>query len=574
MVKAFKTWLGPALFLGAFAGAYIAAEVPWRAVLPVPDDNAYYYGALLAAEGRARLPIPAMLALHQRPAPRLATAENPGPPLQFTLTIDNYLTSEKPPGYIWWLALLRRLRLVRAANVVVFVLIFPAALALLRRFPPKGFAFWTLAAFLLTPLSAVFAYRTYMPTFLDAALPFGALVLFMNAAAGGRAPAAKLFACGLAVGFLAMIRVTNVVFAAAFGVAIVAAFGRGRGPVGRYLVAFGAPVVVAAAVLGVYNYMLFGSPLRSGYYVRFGTFNYNAVTTLWKKNPEIVKPETYRSGDAPFGAAEVPAPDVFVIRCVSHEAWLAKEQLITTFTSRWTGKARLRGRWAMAPPLGSAGVPAAARARLMVAAGERVLYDEEVAPPERWNDVDVEYAARPGERVLLACTFNDAGRRGAVAYVSPLVVDAGGRRYKLTSWSRPWFGLGGVVGRNLIGMYPYVLLAMPVILLAPFGLARARRLMPAGSFGLSAFVAGWTFLLYLQSTVYTPMATRYYAPALGPFALWAAYGLADAPRPSRWAAGVLLALLAVTTFTFALAFYGAFDLPWLTASGALTFFGR
>ncbi len=567
-----KRTLRPILFFACGTALCVAAVAPWRATLPVPDDNAYFYASLLARHGAARVPIPVVLALHRRPAPRVATAEDPGPPVHFTVTADNQLAPEKPPGYPWWLALLRLLKLVRVANVVVFVIVFPAAFLLWRGADEPRLGYWVSALFMLTPLAGVYIYRTYMPTFMDGALPLLALALFINVARGGRAATVKAFACGAVLGILILIRVTNAPFTAAFGIAFAAAARGDMRKALKRLCVFAVPVAAALAALALYNDALFGSPLRSGYYVRFRTFNFNALTTVWKEKPVVVTPARFRTGETPPGA-ELPRPDVYVINCEAREGWQAERLFIAKYITPYSGRARLRGHWALSAPLGAPAVAPTVRARIQVVAGRKVLWESETGPPSRWREIGVSYDASAGEELTVVATVSGEGKEGAVVYVTPFDVKATGRRFLLTTWARPWFGLRGTVGRNLVGMYPFVLLAMPLVVLAPFGLARARREMPGGSFWLAAFIIGWTFAFYLQSTIYTPMAVRYYAPALGPLALWAAYGLEGAPRFTRVLVVAALATLTVASLFYALAFYGALDLPWLAEPGKLAFFG-
>lgn len=555
------------LFIGLLI--YAAAVYPFRVALPIPDDSSFYHGSLFTARGEPRVTIKYLLYLHSLPQPAVATADTPGAPFQFVPTIDGKATSEKPPGYIWWLTLCRLGHVPRLANTLLLFILLPVTYFFVRRMAGSEVAGWAVTLFLLTPFTLIFFYRAFMPTFAEAAFVFAALAASCYALERRRY--VYSFFAGALWAAAALIRPTHAFYIA---VIAVAGFYYKRGPVAvrlRYLGIFLTASVFAAAGWGYYNWLNFGSPVKTGYYARFVAFDPNAVKDLWREKPRYVAPAAFWTASTPFANAE-PRPDVRVIRCVAKRVWQTHDALWVKFRLPTRGKVRLSTVVAVGGPLGEERPPDGFVA-VAVASGKNVLACEEVRSSAGWGEVSLPLVYG-GEELTVAAVARSGDGGPAWIFLAPVEVATDEGKFIISNYPIKYYSLRQVFARNLIGVYPYIFLAIPILILAFLGISRARRKLPGHYFYLNVAVVAITLAIYLQNKVYTSNVVRYYAPVVGPAALFASFAVAGAAPKSRLACVLLLGLHTVTSFVLALADFGVLNIPALPALIRYSFYTR
>jgi hypothetical protein len=264
------------LALAVFALLCVVA-LSFAPFLAEPDDYAYQASIIAMTQGHfLTLPTAQVHAL-------AAYLGDPGgSPPQWVQLSDGRWISQKDPGYPFLAAPFQALGIIRLAPL------FYGALGCLGLFfgarrwlgPYGGAA--AIALYCSSGVALLFAWRDYMPTFTDASLIAAGTGALLWAVLAAEATARRRICVGLA-GFVALeaavfTRYTDIVV---LGCAVVAATVAWRllavklpaGALGWWL---GSAAVFGAGV-AVFNDLVYGSPLKSGYPPGLVTFSLDAV---------------------------------------------------------------------------------------------------------------------------------------------------------------------------------------------------------------------------------------------------------------------------------------------------------
>ena len=270
-------WAEVALVVVAFAAlcVLVLSIAPQTAE---PDDGAYHASIVAMTEGH-------FLTLSAAQAEALARklGDNPAaPPNQWVKLANGRYISEKDPGYPFLAAPFQALGIIRWAPL------FYAALACLGLF--AGARRWlgrfggpaAVGLYCSSGAALAFAWRDYMPTFTDASLiaaGSGALLWAMLAA---EASSRRRIWAGLA-GFAAIeiatfVRYTNIVVVGCAVVAVIASWRlrTARLPF-RTLCWWLASVAAFAAGMTIFDDLIYGGPLTTGYQPGEVTFGLSAI---------------------------------------------------------------------------------------------------------------------------------------------------------------------------------------------------------------------------------------------------------------------------------------------------------
>ncbi len=277
---------GEALF-GAIAFAVLCIAV--LTITPrsaEPDDGAYRASIVAIADGH-------LLSLSLAQALSLSSEldDNPAaPPNQWVQLPDGRYLSEKDPGYPFlaapfaWLGVIRWAPLFYGA-VSCFALFVGA-----RRWLGTFGGAAAVALYCSSGAAMAFAWRDYMPTFTDASLVAAGSGALLWTLLATEASARLRTLAGLA-GFLALelatfARYTNIVIlgCAVVTVMIVWRTGNLQMP-GRSLLWWLASVIVFGAGVAVFDDVVYGGPLRTGYAPGEVTFSGSAVGTNMRLMP-------------------------------------------------------------------------------------------------------------------------------------------------------------------------------------------------------------------------------------------------------------------------------------------------
>ncbi len=260
------------VLVGFLAAMALSLVVPVH--MTDPDDWAYYYAAQNFAEGQYTVD-------DQTHSQQVSDAQSQGGQLiQYVEISDNTWALEKAPGYVLYLIPFELLGIPRYGNVLLALGMVIVTFILLKRLRDEKAAMIGSLLMLFTPVAMVMLNRTYMDTY--ASLAFlvmgGGLYLYyhlerknLSRWKGGTLLALALFLIGWSV----VSRYTNatvaVVLALHLMVTRVIEWRRGDRTGLRYEIL---PVVLGIGLsvlaLGLYDYLVFGSPLRYGYnYTRF-----------------------------------------------------------------------------------------------------------------------------------------------------------------------------------------------------------------------------------------------------------------------------------------------------------------
>jgi hypothetical protein len=270
-------WLEAALAAAAFAAlcAVVLSVAPQAAE---PDDGAYHASIVAMTEGH-------FLTLSAVQAETLARklGDNPAaPPNQWVELANGRYISEKDPGYPFVAAPFEALGIIRWAPLCFGALacfgLFIGARRWLGRF--GGLA--AVGLYCSSGAALAFAWRDYMPTFTDASLvAFGSGALLWAMLATEASSRRRSWA-GLA-GFLAIeiatfVRYTNVVILACAVVAVITAWWlrAARLPL-RTLCWWLASVVIFGAGVAIFDDLVYGGPLTTGYQPGEVTFSLGAI---------------------------------------------------------------------------------------------------------------------------------------------------------------------------------------------------------------------------------------------------------------------------------------------------------
>jgi hypothetical protein len=276
---------GVGLAAAAFA---VLCVLVLRAVpyLPEPDDYAYRASIVAMTDGHFFTLSGAQAhALAVQLAPQLGGSRlGPGPgggPVQWVQLPGGRWISEKDPGYPYLAAAFQALGLIRLAPL------FYAALACLGLY--AGGRRWlggfggaaAVGLYCSSGAAILFAWRDYMPTFTEASLIAAGTGALLWAVLAAEASIRRRTWAGLA-GFVALeaatfSRYTNIVVLGCVVIAVLVAWRRaGRLP-GSAVAWWLGSVCVFGAGVAIFNTLIYGGPLRSGYRPGEITFSLSAL---------------------------------------------------------------------------------------------------------------------------------------------------------------------------------------------------------------------------------------------------------------------------------------------------------
>jgi hypothetical protein len=270
-------WAEAVLAVAAFAAlcAVVLAVAPQAAE---PDDGAYRASIVAMSEGH-------FLTLSTAQALTLARklGDNPAaPPNQWVELSDGRWISEKDPGYPFLAAPFEKLGIIRWAPLFYGLLaclgLFIGARRWLGRFGGPA----AVGLYCSSGAALAFAWRDYMPTFTDASLIAAGSGLLLWAVLATGASSRRRSWVGLA-GFVALelatfVRYTNIVILGCSVVAVLLAWrlGAARLPL-RTLCWWFVSVAVFGAGMAVFDDLVYGGPLTTGYQPGEVTFSLGAI---------------------------------------------------------------------------------------------------------------------------------------------------------------------------------------------------------------------------------------------------------------------------------------------------------
>jgi hypothetical protein len=238
-----------------------------------PDDYAYRGSVVAMTEGHfgtlTTAQVNALAARIGGPAPRSAL----GPPMpipQWVHLSDGRWISEKDPGYPFLAVAFQALGIIRLAPLFYGALACVALYFGARRWLGRFGGTAAVALYCSSGLALMFAWRDYMPTYIDASLIAAGTGALLWALLAVDATSRRRTWAGLA-GFLALeaatfTRYTDIV---ALGSAVVAVIVAWRLPAARLtrsaLAWWLGSVVLFCAGVGLFDTLVYGGPLRSGY---------------------------------------------------------------------------------------------------------------------------------------------------------------------------------------------------------------------------------------------------------------------------------------------------------------------
>jgi hypothetical protein len=272
-----SAWVEAGLALAAFAAlcAVVLSVAPQSAE---PDDGAYHASIAAMTEGH-------FLSLSTAQAETLAgkLGDDPAaPPNQWVQLRDGRWISEKDPGYPFLAAPFEKLGIIRLAPLFYGLL---ACLGLFfgaRRWLGRFGGLAAVGLYCSSGATLAFAWRDYMPTFTDASLVAAGSGLLVWTLLATEASSRLRTWAGLA-GFAALelatfVRYTNV---AILGCAVVAVIAAWRLRTARLplttLCSWFASVVVFGAGVALFDDLVYGAPLRTGYPPGEVTFAFGAI---------------------------------------------------------------------------------------------------------------------------------------------------------------------------------------------------------------------------------------------------------------------------------------------------------
>ncbi len=243
-----------------------------------PDDGAYRASIVAMTEGH-------FLTLSTAQAETLASKldDNPSaPPNQWVELANGRYISEKDPGYPYLAAPFQALGIIRWAPLFYGALACLGLFVGARRWLGRFGGFAAVGLYCSSGAALAFAWRDYMPTFTDASLvAAGSGTLLWALLAAEASPRRRTWA-GLA-GFAAIevatfVRYTNIVILGCALVAVIMAWrlGVARLPL-RTLCWWFASVAVFGAGVAVFDDLVYGGPLTTGYRPGEVTFRLGAI---------------------------------------------------------------------------------------------------------------------------------------------------------------------------------------------------------------------------------------------------------------------------------------------------------
>ena len=295
--RAGRDWLASGLALAAFAVLCIMA-LSFAPKLVEPDDYAYRASIVAITEGHfltlstaqvdalaARLPGPGGGRLGGGPGGGPRVFGGPGGPTvvpQWVQLPDGRWISEKDPGYPFLAAPFQALGINRLAPLFYGALGGLGLYAGARRWLGRWGGAAAVALFCSSGAAMLFAWRDYMPTFTDASLIAAGTGALLWAVLAAEAPPMRRTGAGLA-GFVALeaatfVRYTDVVVLGCAAVAVIVAWRiRAARLPGAALAWWLGSVVVFGAGVAVFDDLVYGGPLKSGYRPGEISFSLSAV---------------------------------------------------------------------------------------------------------------------------------------------------------------------------------------------------------------------------------------------------------------------------------------------------------
>jgi len=245
-----------------------------------PDDGAYRASIVAVTEGHF-----VTLSIAQAETLAGKLGDNPAaPPNQWVELSDGRYISEKDPGYPFLAAPFQALGIIRWAPLFYAALGCLALFVGARRWLGRFGGFAAVVLYCSSGTALAFAWRDYMPTFTDASLIAAGSGTLLWAMLATEARTRRRTCVGLA-GFLAIeiatfVRYTNIVI---LGCAVVAAIVAWRLRAAalplRTLGWWLASVVVFGAGVSVFDDLVYGGPLTTGYQPGEVKFALGAVET-------------------------------------------------------------------------------------------------------------------------------------------------------------------------------------------------------------------------------------------------------------------------------------------------------
>src|SRR5207237_2168716 len=266
----------------AIASAALAAlSVAVLSVAPQaaePDDGAYRASIVAMTEGH-------FLTLSTAQAETLAgkLRDNPAaPPNQWVQLSDGRWISEKDPGYPFLAAPFEKLGIIRLAPLFFGLLAFMGLFVGARRWLGRFGGPAAVGLYCSSGAALAFAWRDYMPTFTDASLIAAGTGAVLWAVLATEASSRRRSWAGLA-GFAALelatfVRYTNIAILCCAAVAVIAAWRlRKAGLPLATLCSWLASVVVFGAGVALFDDLVYGGPLTTGYRRGEVTFTLGAI---------------------------------------------------------------------------------------------------------------------------------------------------------------------------------------------------------------------------------------------------------------------------------------------------------
>jgi hypothetical protein len=204
----------------------------------------------------------------------------PAGPVQWVQLANGRWISEKDPGYPFLAAPFQALGIIRLAPLCYAALGCLGLFAGARRWLGRWGGTAAVALFCSSGAAMLFAWRDYMPTFTETSLIAAGTGALLWAVLATGASAERRTWTGL-LGFLAIelavfARYTNLVVLGCAAVAVLLAWRRGSVP-GRAVAWWLGSAVAAVAGLALFNDLVYGGPLTSGYRPGEITFSLGAI---------------------------------------------------------------------------------------------------------------------------------------------------------------------------------------------------------------------------------------------------------------------------------------------------------
>ena len=270
-------WAEAVLAVAAFAAlCVVVLSVSPQAA--EPDDGAYHASIVAMTEGH-------FLTLSTTQAEALARklGDNPAaPPNQWVEVTDGRYMSEKDPGYPFLAAAFQSLGVIRWAPLFFGALACLGLFLGARRWLGRFGGLAAVGLYCSSGAALAFAWRDYMPTFTDASLIAAGSGTLLWTVLAADASVRRRTWTGLA-GFVAIelatfVRYTDIVILGCALVAVIAAWRLRavRLPL-RTLFWWLASVAIFCAGLGIFDDLVYGGPLTSGYQPGEVTFSLSAI---------------------------------------------------------------------------------------------------------------------------------------------------------------------------------------------------------------------------------------------------------------------------------------------------------